>query len=243
MRFSIITVTYNDFENLKITLNSVKNQKFKDFEYIIIDGGSTDGTIEYFDKFSQDEFNIKFFTGKDEGIYDAMNKGVLKANGEYIIFLGASDTFYSDNILEEVNDIFDKNKTDILYGKVIFSSGENKGKEFGGKLNFFGILLDQYVAHQSVFAKRDLLEMYPFDLNYKFLSDQDFMLNVKEHKYKMKYLNIVISYYDGMGFSSDISKRREILNERIRLLKNHNRLIYYIRQIGHYIKNREFYKI
>ena len=242
MRFSVITVTYNDLDNLKISLESVRKQSFLDYEYIIIDGGSKDGTIEYFDQFSKTDNHIKFFSETDKGIYDAMNKGVSKAIGEYIIFLGAGDTFYSDNILSEVDNILN-DKIDVLYGKVVFSSGENKGNTFGGKVNFFGTLLDNYVAHQSVFTKKELLELFPFNLNYLYLADQDFMLNVKAKKYRMKHIDKIISFYDGMGFSSDSNNRDDILNERIRLLKNQNKLIYYIRQIGHLLKNREFYNV
>ena len=243
MKFSIITVTYNDLSNLKITLESVKKQNFHDYEYIVIDGGSNDGTIEYFEQISNNDCHLKFFSEPDKGIYDAMNKGASKALGDYIIFLGAADTFYSDNILAEVDNILNKIDVDVLYGKVIFSSGEKKGNIFGGKVNFYGTLLDKYVAHQSVFAKRQLLIRFPFDLNYTFLADQDFMLNVKDKKYKMKYINKVISLYDGMGFSSDSDSRINILNERIKLLKKHNRFIYYIRQTGHFIKTREYYDI
>lgn len=242
MKFSIITVTYNDLDNLKVTYNSVKNQTFTDYEYLVVDGGSTDGTVDYLEVIKNTDSHVRYISEKDRGIYDAMNKGVNHSGGEYVLFLGAADTFYSNEILSEVNSLLN-GSIDVFYGKVMFSSGENKGQELGAKLNFFSILLDRYIAHQSVFAKRDVALKYPFNLSYRFLADQDFMMNAREGKRKLKFFDKVICYYDGYGFSSDFSNRQDLIDERIRLIYTHSKLAFYIRSLGHFIKGQGGYHI
>lgn len=242
MRFSIITVAYNDLDNLKITYNSVKNQTFDDYEYLVVDGGSTDGTVDYLKEIIESDSCVRYISEKDNGIYDAMNKGVKLSEGDYILFLGAADTFYTDSILQEVDELLD-DSIDVFYGKVMFSSGENKGKSLGDKLDFLSILLDRYVAHQSVFARREVALEYPFNVNYRFLADQDFMMNARDNKKKMKFFDKLISYYDGNGFSSDLKNREELINERIRLIYNHSKFAFFIRNFGHVIRGRGFFHI
>ena len=240
MKFSIITVVFNDYLNLRITYNSLKKQTHEDFEYIVIDGGSTDKTVDYLKTISQVDKRVRFISESDKGIYDAMNKGVQMAEGDYVVFLGAADKFYSVYTLEEVEELL-LPEIDILYGKVVFSSGEQKGRLLGDKLTFASLLFDKYVAHQSVFAKTPIVRSLPFDLTYRFLADQDFMLRAKEKNYYLKYVNKVISRYDGFGFSSSKENKDALLNEKIRLLKRHCKSAYFIRQMGHFVMTREFY--
>lgn len=240
MKFSIITVTYNDLNNLKVTYDSVKNQSFADYEYLVIDGGSTDGTVEYLKSIKNADPHVKYISEKDNGIYDAMNKGVSFSSGEYILFLGAADTFYTNKILYEVNRLLN-DSIDVFYGKVMFSSGENKGKTLGDKLNFISILFDRYIAHQSVFAKRETLIKFPFNLEYRFLADQDFMLNVKKAGYKLKFFNIVICFYDGNGFSSISENRDRLINERICLIYCHSKFAFFLRNLGHILRGKGKY--
>lgn len=243
MFFSVITVVYNDLENLKITCKSVTKQTFDDYEYIIVDGGSTDGTIDYLMDLSRNNLKIKYISEKDHGIYDAMNKGVKIANGDYIIFLGAADVFYSEEILKEVSYILTKKQLDVFYGRCVISSGENKGKYIGAPLNFLNILFDHYVAHQSVFAKRNILLSHPFDISIKALADQDFMLKVKKEKYRIKYFNKVICCYDGEGFSADTNILKTNIKDRLYMLKKYYPFIFVIRQIGRTIIKHEYLEI
>ncbi|MCR4791486.1 MAG: glycosyltransferase [Lachnospiraceae bacterium] len=242
MKFSIITVVYNDLENLKVTYNSIRNQTFTDYEYIVVDGKSTDGTANYLEDIKSSDSHVRYISEKDNGIYDAMNKGVGLSAGDYVLFLGAADTFYTDTILQEVNEFLD-GSVDVFYGKVVFSSGENKGKTLGDKLNFFSILLDRYVAHQSVFAKREIALEFPFDLSYRFLADQDFMMNARDARKRLKYVNKIICYYDGNGFSSSLHNREELVKERIRLIHHHSTTAFFIRNSVHVLKGQGKYTI
>lgn len=234
MKFSIITVTYNDLDNLKITYNSVKKQSFSDYEYLIVDGGSTDGTVDYLEKIKNADQHIRYISEKDNGIYDAMNKGVLNSQGDYIIFLGAADTFYTNAILDEVYSIL-LSGYDVVYGKCVFSSGEHKGEIIGHSLNWYNVLFDKWVAHQSVFAKRQLLLDNPFDLKYKTYADQEFMIKIKKLGYRLKFFDKCICYYDGLGFSASEGFSESKRIERMNMLQIYYPFLYYIRLLGHFI--------
>ena len=238
-RFTIVTVVYNDIKNLERTCNSVAKQSFKDYEHLIIDGGSTDGTVDYLRKLSEYSDKIRYISERDNGIYDAMNKAAPISNGEYICFLNAADKFATKDTLKEINELL-SDKVDVLYGKCVFSSGFQKYHTIGRKLHFLNILFDGYVAHQSVFAKKELLIMYPFDLQYKYQADQDFMFRVRKDRYRLKYVDKVVSLYDGNGVSSDPQLFSVYQNERYSMLKKYCPIAYYIRQIGHFALKRGF---
>ena len=104
MRFSIITVVYNDLDNLKKTCRSVSRQTFDDYEHLIIDGGSDDGTLDFLKSFSASDSHVRFISEKDNGIYDAMNKAIAMAEGDYILFLNAGDRFHERDTLSKIAD-------------------------------------------------------------------------------------------------------------------------------------------
>ena len=240
MKFSIITVVYNDMENLKKTLCSVKKQTFDDYEHLIIDGGSTDGTVGLLERLSAENSHIRYISGRDKGVYDAMNKGAAAAKGEYILFLNAADKFAKRDTLKEAAELL-SDGTEVLYGRCLTSSGEKKGEVFGGRLTFFEILFSRYVAHQSVFARRELLMRYPFDLSYRYQADQDFMFRVKKGGHKMKYVDKIIALYDGNGISSQSSLIDDYRKERCRTLKRYCPAAYLIREAAYYVKFRRFF--
>lgn len=113
MRFSIITVCYNSAPTIEQTIQSVLNQDFKDFEYIVIDGGSKDGTMDILEKYKE---RIRFISEKDNGIYDAMNKGLKMAQGEIVGMIGADDFYPAGDVLSEINAAFERFGTDSVYG-------------------------------------------------------------------------------------------------------------------------------
>lgn len=237
MKFSLITVTYNDLDNLKITYESVKKQTFTDYEYLVVDGGSTDGTVDYLENIKNSDSRVTYISEKDNGIYDAMNKGASLSKGDYIIYLGAADTFYNDTILDEVSKLLTSDY-DAIYGKCEFSSGNQKGEKIGHKLNLINILFDKWVAHQSVFVKRKILVDNPFDLKYKTYSDQDFMIKIRKKGYNIKFFDKTICYYDGMGFSAAGGFEEEKRLERMDMLKDYYPFLYWVRNFGHLLKSR-----
>ena len=117
---SIITISYNAVKDIENTILSVLNQTYPNIEYIIIDGGSTDGTLDIIKKY-QDKITY-WVSEPDKGIYDAMNKGTLKATGEWLNFMNAGDTFYNEQVLENVFRDNNWENTDVIYGDVIYIS-------------------------------------------------------------------------------------------------------------------------
>ena len=118
MKISIITICFNSQDSIKKTIESIKCQTYSDFEYIIIDGGSSDNTIDIIKQYN---FVDKFISEPDEGIYEAFNKGINIANGEIIGFLNSDDTFYDENSLKNIVDSFNTN-TDCVFGDLIFTN-------------------------------------------------------------------------------------------------------------------------
>lgn len=169
-KISIVTVVFNDVNNIECTIKSVANQKYKNIEYIVIDGGSDDGTIDVI-KIYKEKINF-FLSEKDEGIYDAMNKAIDIAKGDWIYFLNSGDLFYHDKILLDIfsDPIFSKS-IDLIYGNI-----DIKYKTFI-KTKFSGNLYDfddgMQFCHQSVFIKTEIIRKYKFDVKYKLAADYD----------------------------------------------------------------------
>jgi len=167
---SIITVTYNAERFIEECISSVLNQTFTDFEYIVIDGNSTDSTVGIIKKYSN---NIhKIVVEADSGIYDAMNKGINLASGEYLYFLGADDTLYSNLTLDKVASSISSNDFPaIVYGNVVYDNGKSFKSVFG-----FKTLLNNTIHHQSAFYNKKLFTTFRYDLNYRLISDYELNL-------------------------------------------------------------------
>ena len=123
MRISVITVVHNNVENIKDAIDSVHGQTYKNIEHIIIDGLSTDGTVEIVKSYGK-KIN-KFITEKDKGIYDAMNKGITLASGDIIGILNSDDIYFDDNVLEDVVNVFKEKQSDSIYGDLIYVEKNN----------------------------------------------------------------------------------------------------------------------
>jgi glycosyltransferase involved in cell wall biosynthesis len=177
MKLSIITVNLNNKDGLEDTIKSVINQSYKDFEFLIFDGGSSDGSVEVIHKYSP---FIKFWISElDSGIYNAMNKGIIQSEGEYLLFLNSGDILINTYILSEV---FKQNFTeDIISGKVnTYSKQKNKVICYLGPGSAdltLSELLRVSLNHQATFIKRKLLiELGMYDESYRIISDWIFLL-------------------------------------------------------------------
>lgn len=240
MFFSIITVVLNDLENLKKTITNLKSQSCQDYEYIIIDGQSKDGTLEYLEEMTLTEENIRYISEKDTGIYNAMNKGIALAQGEYILFLGAGDVLYDDNTLHYIMNV---SRADIVYGYGIFSSGSLKGQRIGTKLSLKTFLMDGVAAHQAVYVKTAIMQKYLFKEKYKVQADQDALMHMYKDGCSFKYLNKPLCYYDGLGFSSNDAFKEQNVLDRVSMLREYYPILYWIRQMGHWILTRKTFDI
>lgn len=199
MILSVITINYNNCSGFSKTAESVINQTFDDFEWIVIDGDSNDGSKELIEKYSS---RITYgVSEKDEGIYNAMNKGVQKSKGKYVLFLNSGDWLYSKTVLSKCFSC--EQNDDILYGEISFC---RDGVEYQ-KSNLPNSLGSNYLAwnfigHSSnVFIKRNLLLSFPYDENLKIVSDWKFYLQTAFAGATFRHLDFCIGCYDLSGLS------------------------------------------
>lgn len=185
-------------------MDSIICQNFNDYEILIQDGNSTDDTVDIISKIQREyaKYNFTIIVEKDEGIYDAMNKGVKKAKGEWIYFLGSDDYLYDETVLTKVCRKLKENsfKYQLVYGNVISPAfGGVYGGEFDG-----ATLLDKNICHQSIFYKKAVFDLIGlFNLRYPILADYDYNLRCFFHrKVKVKHVDLIIANFSQGGFSS-----------------------------------------
>jgi glycosyltransferase involved in cell wall biosynthesis len=195
---TVATVVFNSFSCIEKTILSVINQSYRKIEYIIIDGGSTDGTLEIIQKYSG---NISYFlTEKDSGVYDAMNKALKVANGDFLVFMNSGDTFSSDFIVESFINSKDENNA-VYYGDALFFDNEKqKVYLYGGKFNKHRLLFHN-ICHQSVFYPKSIYKSQNFNLKYKLLADWEYNIRAYSTLTKFNYLDNVICFYNRNGIS------------------------------------------
>lgn len=224
---SIVTICYNAADVIVKTLESVLAQNYSDYEYIIQDGDSKDDTINivrsYEQKFKDKGIRIIVNSGKDNGIYDAMNRAVSSASGKWVNFMNAGDCFYSSTVL---SDIFSQNRFDSDFSDDAILFGDCIEYEFGRFYLFEKRpeMIEDVMpfSHQSVFAGRELLLRYPFKCEYRYSADYDFLL--KAHESGVKFcdtgVRICITTKDGLSSVN----YHEMLTESAAIRKSHNML-------------------
>lgn len=225
-KISIITVNLNNLEGLKKTAESVFNQSFKDFEFIVIDGNSTDGSKEYITKISTNLTH--WISESDTGIYNAMNKGIRLAKGDYVYFLNSGDIFYATSTLEEVADKMQAN-LDLYYGDLIYNwSNKQEVISFPKTLSFIFFIADN-INHQACFIKKSLFnDISYYNENYKIISDWEFLIYaVCKKEISYKHLDMLISIYDTLGISTDIKNRKAIIADKKEVIQKYFPLFAY----------------
>lgn len=210
MKLSIITINYNNREGFQRTINSVITQTFKDFEWIIIDGGSTDGSKELIEEYSQ--YITYWVSEPDKGIYNAMNKGIKVAKGEYLLFLNSGDYLKDDNIIGRV--IYTEFVADVVYGSTVVVWNKDYHtiwdmpiENVTGKLFFEGSLL-----HQASFIRRSLFEKFGvYDETYMIAADWKFFTRaIVFGNSTIQRLPFTTAVYGLDGISA---KRKDIVSE------------------------------
>jgi glycosyltransferase involved in cell wall biosynthesis len=202
MKLSIITINYNDAIGLKKTIDSVVQQTFTDFEYIIIDGGSIDGSL---DIIKENERHIDYWVSEpDKGIYNAMNKGILAAKGEYLLFLNGGDWFSANESLDLLAE--NTGDYDIVFGDTYFFYSQSKIKEnkLPDLITFNYLAYVNAIPHQAALIKKEfIIKNGLYDENLKIASDWKFFL-LSFFKWNASYLHVphFICFYDFGGISS-----------------------------------------
>ena len=209
-KFSIIVVSLNTKKKFLKTIKSIKDQTYKNYETIIVDGKSTDGTIEEILKLKRISRRFKFIIEKDKGIYDAMNKGIKKCSGKWVIFLNSGDIFYKNNVLKN---ILKKNikDSDIVYSDTVIDTKKIVYKTIGNNFSYKTLLMP--FCHQSSLVKSKYLKKNKFDLNYKLSSDFNFFLSSFCENLKFSKCNFIISKVEAYG-QSDLN-RQKVFNENM----------------------------
>lgn len=198
MRLSIITVNFNNCDGLQKTINSVVSQTFRDFEWIVIDGGSTDGSKELIGQYA-DHFAY-WVSEPDKGIYNAMNKGVRMAKGEYLQFLNSGDWLVDEKVLERC--FVHSFSADIAYGNLnlVYSNGDKEKVVFPEHLTL-RFLYHESLGHGASFIKRDLFEHEQYEENYRIVSDWSFYVKMMLENRSFEFINEDIICFDLNGVS------------------------------------------
>jgi glycosyltransferase involved in cell wall biosynthesis len=219
---SVITVVFNNVTDIERTMLSVLNQTYKHIEYIIVDGGSTDGTLQIIEKYKARI--AKLISEKDNGIYDAMNKGLAIATGDYVLFMNSADEFYSADTVANV--FATAAGADIYYGEteMIDQQGNSLGQRRHAAPENFTWRSFKYgmsVSHQAIYIKRSLVE--PYDPKYQLSADIDWILRAAKKAKSIVNVHQYVAKYQVGGMSK--LKHRQSLAERFDIMKRHYGLL------------------
>lgn len=221
-RFSVITVCYNAHDTIADTLRSVVNQTYPRMEYIIVDGASTDGTMALVDGYRHRIARV--VSEPDKGLYDAMNKGLALATGDYLCFLNAGDTFHAPDTLQQMADRIQDcmELPDVLYGETALVDRERRFLRMRRlraprRLTWRSFRQGMLVCHQAFFAKRTLAE--PYDLRYRFSADFDWCIRILKKARCMQFIPLTLIDYLSEGITT--AHHKASLKERFRIMVAH----------------------
>ena len=237
MKFSIITITYNAEKVLQRTLDSVRSQTYRDMEHLIIDGASTDETVAMADAYRQRaSYDVVVRSEPDRGIYDAMNKGLRLATGDYVVFMNAGDTFHDERTLERVlggitelrNSGTPELRPAVIYGDtdIVDSEGRFLRKRHlsvPDRLTWRSFRNGMLVCHQAFYARQDIARDIPYDLQYRHSADVDWCIRVmkeaeRRHLPLRRVPGVVADFMDG---GNTTQNHRASLKERFTVMRRH----------------------
>ena len=226
MKVSIITICYNRKNTIAQCIESVLNQNYANIEYIVIDGNSTDGTKgiiqAYSDQISQ------YISEPDNGMYDAINKGLKMATGDIIGLMHSDDEFYDNAVVSKIVTAFERNaQTEGVYGDGIYVSNDAEEKvvrnRIGGDYDFEKLKAGWLPLHPTVYFRKQVIEkLGKYDLNFKIASDTEFLLRyLFVNKVKLVYLRTYVVKMRMGGLSTSYKRAFEVLHEDYRIYKHH----------------------
>lgn len=213
-KISIVTVVFNGASIIEQTIKSVITQTYDNLEYIIIDGGSTDGTIDIIKKYHD---KLSFWISEpDKGIYDAMNKSIDRLSGLWVNFMNAGDHFYSDNAIE---DIFGGEQDYSQYA-VVYGDAEYRLKTFSYIRPAYDVDRDHFMpfSHQASFVRSDIAKKNQFNLKYRIAADTEFFLRLNREGYKLKRIPVTVCSYDaseGFSMNNEVKHAKEFIEMQI----------------------------
>lgn len=220
-KFSIITVTYNAGAVLEDTIQSVITQTYRNVEYLIVDGGSKDHTLDIINRYREHIHTL--VSEPDKGLYDAMNKGIRLATGDYLCFLNAGDELHEDDTLQlMVHSITGTELPDVLYGETAIVDEEGhflrmRRLSTPENLNWKSFKDGMLVCHQAFFPRRELAE--PYDLRYRFSADFDWCIRIMKKSHTLHNTHLTLIDYLNEGMTT--RNHRASLHERFRIMCRH----------------------
>ena len=236
MKVTVVTAVLNDAGHIEQTILSVISQTDIEIEYIIVDGGSKDGTLELIGKY-KDKISL-LISEPDRGVYDAMNKGIKYSTGDFVYFLNSGDVLLNPSILSKIKLEELKEKNAIIYGNVIVAYGNIEALEkprpfFNSKMKFKGI----GICHQSMFFPGKLIRNEKYDLSYNIAADYDLVYRLWRKGTEFLYRDITIAKYDwGKGISSNPYKLLDVYRENARVCHQQLNPLYWAKMILEYIR-------
>jgi glycosyltransferase len=226
MRVSIITVCYNRAATIEKAILSVLNQDNKDIEYIVVDGNSKDGTQAVIEKYTNRI--AKYISEPDNGMYDAINKGLALATGDIVGLMHSDDEFYDNNVISKIVRAFETSaETEGVFGDGIYISNDDKEKiirnRIGGNFSTDKLEKGWLPLHPTVYIKRNLIEKYgAYDLQFKIASDTEFLLRyLYKYRIQMTYVNAYFVKMRIGGLSTSKSRAFEVLKEDYKIYRLH----------------------
>lgn len=195
LQISVITVAYNDPEGLSLTIKSVLEQTFENIEFIVVDGGSSSKSQEVLQRY-RSHFTC-CISEPDQGIYDAMNKGLELVSGDWVIFLNAGDTFYKNSTVKDLHHLFEEH-IDVVFGKSLTKFDEYsviRYEDFGATTSSF--YKRKLPNHQAVFVRREKFKKLRFDLNFQYCADTKYLYEVFQNGRYVESPDIVSVFYLG----------------------------------------------
>lgn len=221
-KLSVITIVYNNVRDIERTVLSVLNQTYPNIEYLIIDGASNDGTLDILKKY-ETRFS-KMISEKDKGIYDAMNKGLALAAGDYVLFMNSGDEIYAPDTVEKIFSL--SPDADIYYGETEMynENWESLGRrrhQVPEQFTWKDFKYGMSISHQAIYIRKSLTE--PYDLNYKLSSDIDWILKAAKKANKIVNTHMYVAKYLVGGMSK--KRHRQSLIERFHIFSKHYGLI------------------
>ncbi|MCX2573960.1 glycosyltransferase family 2 protein [Pedobacter sandarakinus] len=221
-KLTVITIVYNNVRDIERTIKSVLNQTYQKIEYIVIDGKSTDGTLSIIEKY-RDQI-AKIVSEPDKGIYDAMNKGLALASGDYVLFMNSGDEIYDETTVEDIFATADG--ADIYYGETemyndAWQSLGRRRHEAPEKFDWKSFKYGMNISHQAIYIRRNIVE--PYDLKYKYSADIDWIIKAAKKASNIVNVQTYVAKYLVGGISK--KKHRESLKERFKIFTKYYGLI------------------
>ena len=235
IKFTVITVCRNAEKGIAGTVKSVVGQTYRNIEYIICDGESTDHTVKIINDWQRKSGGvIHLFREKDFGVYNAMNRGISRASGDYIIFMNVGDTFYDEDVLTKAAQKIEETgeREAVYYGIAHLINSYRNEKFIEYKKPFCGmidrVLLGEMPCHQSMIANKKYLREHYFNESYKYRADFEWIVYCCKRKVPMINLNLIICNYDGRGITARGRGRKKLNEETESILKQYYPICYRI---------------